>query len=58
MPLTARIGAATAAYDVMVRSRPYGESRSPTEAIGELMSAAGSQFDAEVVAALTRVAVR
>jgi putative nucleotidyltransferase with HDIG domain len=56
IPLTARIVAATDAYDVMVRGRPYGESRSPTEAIGELMDGAGSQFDAEVVAALARVA--
>jgi putative nucleotidyltransferase with HDIG domain len=56
IPLTARIVAATDAYDVMVRSRPYGVSRSPTEAIGELMNGAGSQFDAEVVAALARVA--
>ena len=56
IPLTARIVAATDAYDVMVRGRPYGKSRSPTEAIEELMGGAGSQFDAEVVAALTRVA--
>jgi putative nucleotidyltransferase with HDIG domain len=56
IPLTARIVAATDAYDVMVRGRPYGESRSPTEAIEELMDGAGSQFDAEVVAALARVA--
>ena len=58
IPLPARIVAAADAYDVMVRSRPYRGSRSPTEAIGELMSAAGSQFDAEVVAALIQVAVR
>jgi putative nucleotidyltransferase with HDIG domain len=55
--LTARIVAATDAYDVMVRGRPFRERRSPTEAIGELASKAGSQFDAEVVAALTRIAV-
>jgi putative nucleotidyltransferase with HDIG domain len=58
IPLTARIVAATDAYDVMVRSRPYRESRSPREALGELTSGAGSQFDAEVVAALARIAVR
>jgi putative nucleotidyltransferase with HDIG domain len=56
IPLTARIVAATDAYDVMVRGRPYGVSRSPTEAIEELMNGAGSQFDAEVVVALARVA--
>ena len=57
IPLPARIVAAVDAYDAMVRSRPYREGRSPTEAVGELMSQAGSQFDAEVVAAIRRVAV-
>jgi putative nucleotidyltransferase with HDIG domain len=57
IPLPARIVAAVDAYDAMVRSRPYREGCSPTEAVGELMSKAGSQFDAEVVAALRRVAV-
>ena len=57
IPLTARIVAATDAYDAMVRSRPYRESRSPTEAIGELTRGAGSQFDSEVVAIVARVAV-
>ena len=33
IPLTARIVAATDAYDAMVRSRPYRERRSPTEAL-------------------------
>src|ERR671917_121864 len=57
IPLTARIVAAADAYDAMVRGRPYRESRSPTEAIGELTRGAGSQFDSEVVAILSRVAV-
>ena len=57
IPLTARIVAATDAYDAMVRGRPYRESRSPTEAIGELKRGAGSQFDSEVVAIVARVAV-
>jgi putative nucleotidyltransferase with HDIG domain len=57
IPLTARIVAATDAYDTMVRGRPYKESRSPTEAIGELTRGAGSQFDSEVVAILAGVAV-
>ena len=57
IPLAARIVAATDAYDAMVRSRPYRESRSPTEAIGELTRGAGSQFDSEVVAIVARVAV-
>ena len=57
IPLPARIVAAADAYDVMVRGRPYGERRSPKEAMGELVSGPGSQFDAGVVAALRRVAV-
>src|SRR5215212_2365264 len=57
IPLTARIVAATDAYDAMVRGRPYRERRSPKEAIGELTRGAGSQFDSEVVAILARVAV-
>jgi putative nucleotidyltransferase with HDIG domain len=57
IPLGARIVAATDAYDAMVRSRPYRESRSPTQAIGELTRGAGSQFDSEVVRILAGVAV-
>lgn len=56
IPLPARIVAAADAYDVMIRSRPYRERRSPTGAIGELLSGAGSHFDAGVVAVLRRVA--
>jgi len=59
IPLPARIVAVADAYDAMVSRRIYrSRSHSPTEAIGELMSRAGSQFDAEVVAALGRVAVQ
>jgi putative nucleotidyltransferase with HDIG domain len=57
IPLSARIVAATDAYDVMVRGRSYAGIRPPTEAIGELLEEAGGQFDARVVAALARVAV-
>jgi putative nucleotidyltransferase with HDIG domain len=58
IPLPSRIVAATDAYDVMVRGRPYRKSRSPAEAVAQLRSGAGSQFDAEVVAALTQIAGR
>ena len=59
IPLPARIVAGADAYDAMVSRRIYrSRSLPPTEAIGELMSRAGSLFDAEVVAALGRVAVR
>ena len=56
IPLSARIVAAADAYDAMVSSKVYGETRSPMDAIGELMGRAGSQFDAQVVAALGRIA--
>jgi HD-GYP domain-containing protein (c-di-GMP phosphodiesterase class II) len=39
----------------MVRGRPYASARPPTEAVGELLGGAGTQFDARVVAALVRV---
>jgi putative nucleotidyltransferase with HDIG domain len=55
IPLASRIVAAADAYDVMVRGRPYASARPPTEAVGELMGGAGTQFDARVVAALVRV---
>jgi putative nucleotidyltransferase with HDIG domain len=56
IPLPARIVAAADAYDAMVSRRHYrSRSRPPTEAIGELTSRAGSQFDAEVVTALRQV---
>ena len=56
IPLGARVVAVADAYDAMVRGRPYaGGPRVPTEAVGELLGAAGSQFDAQVVAALARV---
>ena len=57
IPLAARVVAAADAYDVMVRGRPYQRERSPTEALKELLGAAGGQVDARVVAALARVAV-
>jgi putative nucleotidyltransferase with HDIG domain len=55
IPLAARIVAAADAYDVMVCGRPYAGIRTSREAIGELLGEAGGQFDARVVAALTRV---
>jgi HD-GYP domain-containing protein (c-di-GMP phosphodiesterase class II) len=57
IPLAARIVAAADAYEAMVEGRPYREPRPPTEAVGELMGGAESQFDPRVVAALSRVVV-
>jgi HD-GYP domain-containing protein (c-di-GMP phosphodiesterase class II) len=47
--------AAADAYDVVIRGRPYRPKSPPAEAFQELMSGAGSQFDARVIAALGRV---
>jgi HD-GYP domain-containing protein (c-di-GMP phosphodiesterase class II) len=54
IPLSARIVAAVDAYDVMLRGRLYKPKRSrpkklPAEALAELRSGAGSQFDSRVV---------
>ncbi len=55
IPLAARIVAAADAYEAMAGGRPYRGPRPPTEAVGELMGGAESQFDPRVVAALSRV---
>lgn len=59
IPLLARIVAAADAYDAMVSPRLYRSGTLlPVDALGELVSKSGSQFDAEVVTALGRVVVR
>lgn len=55
IPLEARIIAAIDAYDAMISDRPYRPARPEQEAIEELRSEAGSQFDPEVVDALLKV---
>jgi diguanylate cyclase (GGDEF)-like protein/PAS domain S-box-containing protein len=49
IPLDARIIAVADAYDAMTSSRPYREEMSPTEALKELESESGRQFDPEIV---------
>ena len=60
IPLGARIVAAVDAYDVMLRGRPYQPNRyrpkgSRAEALQELWSGTGRQFDARVVEAIGRL---
>lgn len=55
IPLISRIVTAADSYSAMVSDRPYSIKRSPEEAIAELESAAGSQFDPRVVAAFLNV---
>ncbi|HEU5169763.1 MAG TPA: HD domain-containing phosphohydrolase [Gemmatimonadales bacterium] len=54
IPLEARIVAVADSFDAMTTWRPYRESRSPAEALGELHRVAGSQLDPAAVAAFAR----
>ena len=55
IPLEARILAVADAYEAMVADRPYRAGLPPETARAELVRCAGSQFDADVVAAFLRV---
>lgn len=57
IPLGSRIVAVCDAYEAMIADRPYGQQLSPTEALEELVSCAGTQFDPSVVSAFMAVAV-
>ncbi len=52
IPLAARIIAACDTYDAIVTDRPYRAARSSAEACEELLRVAGTQLDADVVAAV------
>ncbi|MCC3145613.1 diguanylate cyclase [Halanaerobium sp. Z-7514] len=49
IPLLARILSIVDAYDVMINERPYKKAMTKEEAVLELKSCAGSQFDPELV---------
>jgi diguanylate cyclase (GGDEF)-like protein/PAS domain S-box-containing protein len=55
IPLAARIVAAADAFVAMTESRPYEGPRGHREAVAELQSSSGSQFDPRVVDALVAV---
>jgi diguanylate cyclase (GGDEF)-like protein len=58
IPICSRIIAVVDAYDAMISDRPYQHAMPPDEAIRELDSNAGTQFDPGVVTAFTAVLAR
>ena len=58
IPLGARVVAVCDAFDAMTSDRPYRERLSEDEALEQLMSCAGRQFDPEVVDVFVRVLQR
>ena len=57
IPLGSRVILVADAFDAMTSKRSYGRVLSSDEALAELRSCAGTQFDAEVIAAFERVLV-
>jgi hypothetical protein len=55
IPLEARIIAVADAFDAMTTDRPYRKGKPPWEALQEIVSQSGKQFDPEVVEASKRV---
>jgi putative two-component system response regulator len=51
IPIEARIVAVADTFDAITTERPYRESRTPEEAVGELRRVAGTQLDPEAVEA-------
>ena len=58
IPLASRIAFACDAFHAMTSQRPYRGPMEPVDAARELELNAGTQFDAEVVAALLRIVAR
>ncbi len=58
IPLASRIICACDAYAAMTADRPYRDAMDPDDALSELCSKAGTQFDPAVVDALTEVVGR
>lgn len=55
IPEGARILAVADAYDAMTSNRPYRKAMDPLEAMQEIRSCAGTQFDPRVVEAFSRI---
>ncbi len=57
IPLGARVVAVADAFDAMTTDRPYRKGMPPWQALEEIVSKAGKQFDPEVVEAFKRVII-
>ncbi len=55
LPMIARIVQVADAWDAMTNHRPYRPALSTPTAVDEVLRCAGTQFDAEVVAALSQI---
>lgn len=55
IPLEAKITFVADAYEAMTSERPYREALSPMDALNELLSNAGSQFDPDIVDVLCQL---
>jgi len=55
VPLGARVVAVADAFDAMTTDRPYRKGTAPWEALQEIVTKTGKQFDPEVVGAFKRV---
>jgi HD-GYP domain-containing protein (c-di-GMP phosphodiesterase class II) len=55
IPLAARIVSVADAYEAMIGARPYSPPRAPADALSQLLTHAGDQFDPACVARLTEV---
>lgn len=55
IPIAARIVSVADTFDAITNDRPYRKARSAAEALAEIASSAGTQFDPNVVNALRRV---
>jgi HD-GYP domain-containing protein (c-di-GMP phosphodiesterase class II) len=54
IPIAARIVAVADVYDALTHDRPYKRAWPPEQAVAEIKSQAGSQFDPQVVSAFLR----
>jgi len=58
IPIEARIVAVADTFDVLVHTRPYKVSRSPADAVAEIIRCRGTHFDPDVADALASISSR